>query len=189
MTLLIRLALVAAVAWAMVVAPQAPAASLLILNKADATLVIVDPATQAILGTIPTGEGPHEVVASTDGRLAFVSNYGGQTGGRTISVIDLAARKELRRVDVSPLTRPHGLAFADGKLYFTAENNQLVARYDPVDETQRFRGRGVDEIAGQQHLHRRLAADRAAQGDHRRRAEQADIDPRCREPRVRGCDR
>ena len=106
--------------------------SLLVLNKTDATLVIVDPATNQIRGSIPTGEQPHEVVVSTDGKTAFVSNYGAPGGGRTISVIDLAARKEIRRVDVSPLTRPHGLAFYAGKLYFSAESNQLVGRYDPV---------------------------------------------------------
>ena len=120
------------IVWALSASPQAPAPSLLILNKTDATLVIVDPATNQIRATIPTGDGPHEVVTSTDGKLAFVSNYGGTTGGRTISVIDLATRKELRRVDVSPLTRPHGLAFHAGKLYFSAEANQLVGRYDPV---------------------------------------------------------
>ena len=112
-------------------AAQRTASSLLILNKTDATLAIVEPATGKVEATIATGDGPHEVVVSTDGRLAFVSNYGAQPG-RTISVIDLVARKELRRVDVSPLTRPHGLAFFDGKLYFTAENDQLISRYDPV---------------------------------------------------------
>jgi YVTN family beta-propeller protein len=82
---------------------------------------------------VPTGEGPHEVAVSADGKTAFVGNYGGATGpGQTISVVDLAAMKELRRFDVSPLRRPHGMFFADGKLYFTAETNRVVARYDPA---------------------------------------------------------
>ncbi|HET9320105.1 MAG TPA: cytochrome D1 domain-containing protein, partial [Bryobacteraceae bacterium] len=70
--------------------------------------------------------------ASADGKLAFVANYGARNPGNTISVIDLAARKELRRVDLGPLRRPHGIMFADGKLYFTAEVNKLIARYDPA---------------------------------------------------------
>jgi len=130
LAILASLAIVAALS-AVVVAQRASPA-LLILNKNDATLVIVDPATDQIRATIPVGDGPHEVTVSDDGKLAFVSNYGGQTGGRTISVIDLAARKELRRLDVSPLTRPHGLAYWNGKLYFSAENDQLVGRYDPA---------------------------------------------------------
>jgi YVTN family beta-propeller protein len=112
---------------------QGPGPRLVVLNKEDATLVTVDPATGKVLGRVPTGEGPHEVAVSADGKTAFVGNYGGATGpGNTISVMDLVAMKELRRVDVSPLRRPHGMFFADGKLYFTAETNRLVARYDPA---------------------------------------------------------
>src|SRR5262245_23038579 len=115
---------------------EAPAAAqsprLVVLNKEDATLVTVDPSSGKVLGTVPTGEGPHEVAVSADGRLAFVGNYGGQTPGSTISVVDLSAMKELKRVDVSPMRRPHGMHVADGKLYFTAEVNRLVARLDPA---------------------------------------------------------
>ena len=46
-------------------------------------------------------------------------------------MIDVRGRKELRRIDVTPLQRPHGLAFANGKLYFTAEANRKIGRYDP----------------------------------------------------------
>ena len=113
-------------------AAQSPAGSLIVLNKEEATLVIVDPSSGKVLGRVPTGEGPHEVAVSADGKTAFVGNYGGQTPGSTISVIDLAARKELRRVDLGPLRRPHGIAVADSKVYFTAEMNRLVARYDPA---------------------------------------------------------
>jgi YVTN family beta-propeller protein len=103
--------------------------TLLVLNKTDATLALVNPATNAVIATVATGPGPHEVVASSDGKYAFVSNYEAPTP--TISMIDLAARTELRRIDVSPLARPHGLAFFEGKLYFTSETNQMVGRYDP----------------------------------------------------------
>jgi len=116
---------------AAVLAMAANAQTLLVLNK-EGSLAIVDPATRKVLGRVPTGESPHEVVASGDGRLAFTSNYGGATPGNTISVIDLAAQKELRRVDLGSLRRPHGLDFAGGKLYFTAEVNKLIARYDPA---------------------------------------------------------
>lgn len=102
------------------------------LNKADATLAIIDPATMAITAKVPTGEGPHEVVLSPDGRTAYVSNYGNQTPGSTISVIDIPSAKETRRVDVLPLLRPHGIQLISGKLYFTAEVNRMIARYDPA---------------------------------------------------------
>lgn len=102
------------------------------LSKVDSTLAIIDPATMKVTAKVPTGANPHEVVISTDGKTAFVANYGAQAPGNSISVVDIATAKELRRVDVSPLARPHGLQFIGGKLYFSAETNRAVARYDPA---------------------------------------------------------
>jgi YVTN family beta-propeller protein len=114
---------------------QRSTARLLVLNKEDANLAIVDPVSGAVMGRVPVGQGPHELVTSTDGRTAFASNYGtGPAPGHTISMIDLASQKEARRIDVSPLSRPHGLAFANGKLYFTAEADRKIARYDPATD-------------------------------------------------------
>jgi YVTN family beta-propeller protein len=108
------------------------AQTLIVLNKNDATMSFIDPATGKTLGTVPTGEAPHEAAVSTDGKLAFAANYGAQTPGNTISVIDIATRREVRKLDVSPLRRPHGLFAHDGKLYFTAEINRAIGRYDPA---------------------------------------------------------
>jgi YVTN family beta-propeller protein len=110
------------------------AAQLLVLNKADATLVFVDPATGKIDGTVPTGEGPHEIELSSDGKLAFIGNYGAQTPGNTLSIVDVKAKKELRRIDLGELKRPHGLAVNDGKLYFTSEASKRVGRFDPTTD-------------------------------------------------------
>jgi YVTN family beta-propeller protein len=111
-------------------AAQGPGTRLIVLNKEDATLVTVDPANGRILGRVPTGEGPHEVAVSADGRTAVVGNYGAQTPGSSLSVIDLVGMKELHRVDVTPLRRPHGVFFNGGSAYFTSETNRIVARYD-----------------------------------------------------------
>jgi YVTN family beta-propeller protein len=111
---------------------QGTSGRLVVLNKDDAMLVTVDVATGNVLGRVATGEAPHEVAVSEDGRTAFVANYGtGETPGSTLSVIDLAGPSERRRVDLSPLRRPHGIYIAAGKVYFTAEVNRLVGRYDP----------------------------------------------------------
>ncbi len=114
------------------IAAEMPSPALLILNKEEAMLSIVDPSTLKIVGRAPTGEGPHEVAASSDGKLAFVGNYGAKNPGSTISVIDLVGQKVLRQVDLGSLRRPHGMFFYDGKVYFTAEVNKLIGRYDPV---------------------------------------------------------
>jgi YVTN family beta-propeller protein len=110
----------------------ASAQTLLVLNK-EGSVAIVDAKTNIITGKVPTGPDPHEVIASTDGKLAVSSNYGtAQVPGHTLSVIDLATKKEIHRVDVGPLERPHGLFAADGKIYFTSEQNKIIARYDPA---------------------------------------------------------
>jgi YVTN family beta-propeller protein len=111
---------------------QTPASSLLVLNKSDATLSIVEPGSGKTLGTVRTGDGPHEVAATADGRLAFVTNYGGRSPGNTLSVIDVAGRKESRRVDLGALRQPHGVVVVDGKALFTAEGARAIARYDPA---------------------------------------------------------
>src|SRR5512133_3691086 len=115
----------------MVAAALAPAQTLLVLNK-EGSLAMVDPATKKILGKVQVGEQPHEVDVSADGKLAFVTNYGTGPNGNTLSVIDIPGRKELHRVDIEPLTRPHGIWAVGSKAYFTAEGNKIVGRYDPA---------------------------------------------------------
>ncbi|HEY4950232.1 MAG TPA: YncE family protein [Candidatus Acidoferrales bacterium] len=109
-----------------------PSPALLVLNKSENSLAIVDPATQKIIARIPAGEGPHEIAASPDGKLAVVTNYGAKDPGHSLSVIYLTAQKEIHRVDLGTLGRPHGILFADGQAYFTVELSKLIARYDPA---------------------------------------------------------
>ncbi len=115
-------------------AEDTPSPALLVLHKGENAMAIVDPESGKIAGHVPTGQDPHELAVSSDGKLAFASNYSGSSaqGGNSLSVIDIAARKELHHVDLTPLGRPHGLWFADGKLYFTAEANMVIGRYDPT---------------------------------------------------------
>ena len=78
--------------------------------------------------------GSHEVIASSDGARAYVSIYG---GGRyhALSVLDLVAQKALPDIDTGALNGPHGLAFRNGKLWFTAEGAKAIARFDPATST------------------------------------------------------
>ena len=108
------------------------AAQLLVLNK-EGSVAVVDPQTAKVLGKGPTGDGPHEVVGTTDGKYAVASNYGsGRAPGHTLSVIDIHTFQEVHRVDLTPMTRPHGLFAAEGKVYFTCEGTKTVGRYDPA---------------------------------------------------------
>ena len=119
-------------------APAAPDAggALLVLNKAAASAAILDPRSGAVLATMPTGEGPHEVAVSPDGRLAVVTNYGQpQRPGSTLTLLDLAARRPLATIDVAPLQRPHGVGWLpDGRrVAVTSETDSLVALVDVIE--------------------------------------------------------
>jgi len=112
---------------------QSPSPALLVLEKGDERLAIVDPSSLKIVGRVTSGGAPHEVIASEDGKFAYISNYASEKGMlKTLSVVDLTAQKAMAPVDLGALRSPHGLAFADGKVYFTAEANKVIGRYDPA---------------------------------------------------------
>ena len=122
--------LIATLALGCAFAVSTQAATLLVLNKDDATLSLIDPATGASLATVPTGPNPHEVEVAPDGRTAVVANYGTQPGGNSLSIIDIASRRERARVDLGELRRPHGVAASGQRVYFTAEDSRHVGRVD-----------------------------------------------------------
>jgi YVTN family beta-propeller protein len=106
-------------------------ASLLVLSKQAHSLDVVDASSLKVVARVPAGNDPHEVIASDDGSTAFISNYG-FGAYNTLTVVDLRTDKPLRTVDLGPLGGPHGLAFAQGKVWFTSEVAKAVARYDPA---------------------------------------------------------
>jgi DNA-binding beta-propeller fold protein YncE len=123
--------------------PDSAASSdlLLVVNKGDRTLSIVDPESGRQLAVVPVdGTTGHEVAASPDGQTAWVPIYGdsgvGKPGsdGKTISVIDLKARQKVASIDLGVPSRPHCAVFSrkDGRLYVTAELTGSVKAIDPA---------------------------------------------------------
>ncbi len=112
-------------------AQTVPKAALLALSKQDHTLAIVDPADLRVVARIPVGDDPHEVIASADGKTAYVSNYG-FGAFHTLAVIDLVGQSRLQSIDLGALRGPHGLDFKLGKVWFTAEAAKAIGSYDPV---------------------------------------------------------
>jgi DNA-binding beta-propeller fold protein YncE len=84
-----------------------PGRSLLALSKRNRALAIVDPVTLEVVARAPVGPDPHEVIASSDGKTAYVSIYGGG-GYHALSVIDLVRQKALPDIDTGALNGPHG---------------------------------------------------------------------------------
>jgi YVTN family beta-propeller protein len=120
---------VAITGWAS--AQNTPTATLLALSKQDHTLAIIDPASLHVLATVPVGDDPHEVIASSDGLTAYVSNYG-FGAFHSLAVIDLANQKRLPSIELGALRGPHGLVFMQGKVWFTAEAAKAIGSYDPA---------------------------------------------------------
>ena len=89
-------------------------ALLLVANKQEASLSIIDLGSGKLAGTVPTGQGPHEVAVTSDGRWAVVANYGAQTPGNSLTVVDLRARSVARTIDLAEYRRPHGIVVLPG---------------------------------------------------------------------------
>lgn len=115
---------------------------LLVVNQRDHTVVLLDPVTGQLDGTVPTGDTAghgHEVAVSPNGRTAYVPIYGNSgvgkpgTDGRNIEVIDIASRKVIGNVNFDHGVRPHCPVF-DAKrdvLYVTTELDHSVSIVNP----------------------------------------------------------
>lgn len=132
----------AALVCALPIAAQLPAGTLIVTNKSAATASFIDLASNRILGTVPTGQGPHEIAVSRNGRVAVVTDYGGQGAagaGNTLTVIDVPARRVARTIDLAQYRRPHGVAFlpGDSLVAVTSEQSQNVVIVHPASGSVR----------------------------------------------------
>jgi YVTN family beta-propeller protein len=110
----------------------ADSGTLLVLNKSDNTVSLIDVASKQTVGTVPTGVAPHEVAVSPDGKFAVVANYGNQQQpGNTLTVIDLLGKKQLKTIDLGEYRRPHGISWLRGdEVVVTTEANKALLIVD-----------------------------------------------------------
>jgi YVTN family beta-propeller protein len=128
-------------AWMLGDADAKPAGSglLVVANQKEHTVLLVDPDERRALAKIIVGVNGHEVMASKDGRYAYVPIYGNSgvgrpgTDGSTIDVVDLQERKLAASIDLGKPLRPHRAEWGrDGLLYVTAELANVVDVVDPT---------------------------------------------------------
>lgn len=113
------------------VAGSLQAATLVVANKAEATVSLVDLRSGKVAATLPVGTGPHEVAVSPDGRLALVANYGEKEPGSTMTLIDIPGAKVVKTIDLGEYRRPHGAVFLDGRrALVTSELSKAVLEVD-----------------------------------------------------------
>lgn len=118
---------------------QSSRGTLLIVNKGDQTLGIVDPEAGDEVATVKlSGFTGHEVAASPDGKLAYVPIYGNSgvgapgSNGDSVDVIDIASRKIVHIIKMPSAVRPHCAIYApDGMLYVSSELTDSVDIINP----------------------------------------------------------
>lgn len=112
---------------------ETPHGTIVASNMRDNTATIIDAAKGKVLATLATGEAPHEVATSHDGKWAVVSNYGTREHpGNSITVVDISALSVARTIDLGEYRRPHGMAFfpGDSVLAVTSEVSKAVLLVD-----------------------------------------------------------
>jgi YVTN family beta-propeller protein len=109
-----------------------PGSYLVVLDKTDATLRMIEPNSAHVRDLVPTGTGPHEAAAAPDGTLVVACDYGDQTPGHTLTVFDPFERHVVATIDLSPHTRPHGIAFLDQRstVLVTSETSKALLMVD-----------------------------------------------------------
>lgn len=134
----------------------AVAGTLVVANKSEATVSLVDTETSEIRAALPTGNAPHEVDVSPDGRLALVGNYGTrEEPGSSLTVIDIEASEVLKTIELDGYSRPHGIVFLDNRhAIVTVEENRAVIKVDVEN------GEVVQEIGTDAEVSHMLAVSR-----------------------------
>lgn len=113
-------------------AGNARADELLVGNKSGNTVWRLSPRNGHKTGEFRTGEGPHEIAVAANGRFAVVSNYGGDTSGNTLSVLDLVDGKPTRSIELGEHGAPHGLRLlpTDRRVLVTTEGSASLLVVD-----------------------------------------------------------
>jgi YVTN family beta-propeller protein len=113
-------------------ASSANAGTLVVANKSEATVSLVDTDTGEIRATLPTGNAPHEVAVSPDGKLALVGNYGTRAEpGSSLTLVDVVSSKVVKTIELSDYSRPHGIVWRDDRhAVITVEANQALITVD-----------------------------------------------------------
>ncbi|MEM7584717.1 MAG: cytochrome D1 domain-containing protein [Acidobacteriota bacterium] len=111
----------------------AMADTLVVANKGEATVSLIALESGEVVATLPTGEAPHEVGLSQDGKRALITNYGNrQTPGSTMTLIEVPTAKVLKTIDLGEFQRPHGVVWlaGDERVVVTAEANKALLVVD-----------------------------------------------------------
>lgn len=109
------------------------AQTLLVGNKAAASVSLIDLARGQEVARAKTQHGPHEIAVSGNGALAVVTNYGSpERPGNSLSVIEVERAQTVATIELSPHSRPHGIVFMPDNRHVlvTAEGTNSLLMVD-----------------------------------------------------------
>lgn len=109
---------------------------LVVASSGASHVTLIDPASGTKLAEVPVGKGPHEVVASRDGKFAWVAD----SGATTVTLVDLEKRAAVRTLQLKDCG-PHDLALprSGAPLVITCARQKTLLEIDPWtgDEVKR----------------------------------------------------
>ena len=123
--------------------PNSPTggSGLIMVDKVGGQIRFFDPGTDKELASFaadPEGLKAHELAISPDHKTAYVTVYGDGVYGRnphpghSVGVVDLASRKMIASVDISPHQAPHGIQVdSAGNVYVACDLSRKVLIIDP----------------------------------------------------------
>ena len=121
-----------AITFAFQTAAQTPA--YLILQKGASSLAYYS-TDGKLQSTVPTGQHPHEMILSTDGRYLYTTDNGTMrvehpgSGGNSLSIIDVAARRKFADISLGEYHRPHGIDIDAARFAKRKSHNREVRAF------------------------------------------------------------
>lgn len=115
---------------------------LYVTTELDHSVTIIDPKTNKIVGSVPTGQAEsHMLILSHDGRRGYTANV----GPGTVSVLDLQARKTLAIIPVSKNTQRISISMDDRMVFTSDQTRPQLAVIDtrPARSPTGFRFRAL----------------------------------------------
>lgn len=107
--------------------------TILVLNKAENTVWLIDEKSGKPRAKLPTGPNPNEVMVSPDQKTAAISDMGGGQGGpgKTLTFVDIEKGEIQKTVNIEPHGAAHGIQWlTNDRLVFTSHVSDSINEFD-----------------------------------------------------------